>query len=150
MVERRPGKSRFGLLERQDTALGDYHSVLRSSIPRVYQRYPAGISSSWDPTLQRATAHSWILCSTSQALLWKTKDLYRRRKKNVTSSVLLHCCSQTIYRASLTEELTPSCSTSPVTHPEKQAAETEDNDCVKGYKTPGSRRGVGGLRSRDS
>lgn len=46
MVEMKPGKSRFGFLGRQDTALRGYHSALRSGIPKEYQHYPAGISSS--------------------------------------------------------------------------------------------------------
>lgn len=149
MVEMRPGKSRFRLPGRQNVALGGYHSALRSSIPREYQHNPAGISSSWDPALQHVTAHSWILRSTSQALLWKTKDICRRRKIQwhfSSFSTLL----QTICRASLPVELTPWCSTSPVTHPEKQATEIEDNDCVKGCKTLRSRRRVGGLWNRDS
>lgn len=73
----------------------------------------------------------------------ENQRLIQEKKYNYTFSVFLHCCRQTICRASLTVELTPSCSTSPVTHPEKQATETEDNNCVKRVQNTRVKKGSG-------
>lgn len=101
--------------------------------------------------LQCVTAYSWIPPQRIPGPAMENQGLIKEKKNNDTFSLLLHCCRHIICRAFLTDELTTSCSTSPVAHSEKQAEETEDNGlCLKRHKTPGSRTREGGLRSRDS